>query len=262
MELPTEPKRCLAIAMLRAIGINQKDAAKYTRCANQTVVDAEKWFREEDYHRVARICDDQSIKKMVAAEAIYWGLEEEDLVRLDRLTQDDIFRHYRADYLGTVIEQKPLALSAPLPTFNIGDLKIAPSPIGTKLMEIGPPMKPLKPPLPAYADISIRLHVENPSDASITISGISYKVTINGNYAGTGSVTGAYTIPPHSEVEIDSPFRADFNTGGSVVISAIISKELQIGLTGTAHYQSNSHRADKPFSGVISVTLQLPFHLP
>jgi len=71
MELPTSAKRCLAIAMLRTIGINQKDVARYTRCANQTVVDTEKWLREEDYHRVARICDDQSIKKMVAAEAIY-----------------------------------------------------------------------------------------------------------------------------------------------------------------------------------------------
>jgi len=101
MELPTSPRRCLAIAMLRAIGINQKDTAKYTRCANQTVVDTEKWLREEDYHRVARICDDQSIKKMVATEAIYWGLKEENLVKLDRLTQDDILRHYRADYLET-----------------------------------------------------------------------------------------------------------------------------------------------------------------
>ncbi len=146
---------------------------------------------------------------------------------------------------------------------NIGDLKIAPSPIGTKLVEIGPPMPPWEGPplLPAYANISIRLHVENPSDASITISGISYTVTINGNYAGNGSVPGVYTISPHSEREIDAPFRADFHTGGSVVISAIMSKELQIGLTGTAHYQSNSHSADKPFGGVISVTLQLPYHI-
>lgn len=146
------------------------------------------------------------------------------------------------------------------PTINIGDLKIAPSPIGTKLVSIGPPMFFPEPPLPAYVVISIRLHVENPSEASITISGISYRVTINGNYAGTGSAPGAYTISPHSEAEIDSPFRADFNTGGSVVISAIMSKKLQIELTGTAHYQSNSHSADKQFSGVISVTIQLPFH--
>ncbi len=98
MELPTSPKRCLAIAMLRAVGITQKDAGRYAKCANQTVVDVEKWLREEDYHKVARICDDQSIKKMVAAEAIYWGLEEETLVKLDRITQDDILRHYRHDY--------------------------------------------------------------------------------------------------------------------------------------------------------------------
>jgi len=163
----------------------------------------------------------------------------------------------------SVIEQKPSAISPPLPTFNIGDLKIAPSPIGIKWVKKGPLMRPWEgPPFPAYADISIHLHVENPSEASITISDISYRVTINGNYAGTGSAPGAYTISPHSEPEIDAPFRADFKTGGSVLISAIMSKKLEIGITGTAHYQSNSHRADKPFSGIISVTLQLPFHLP
>ena len=36
---------------------------------------------------------------MVAGEAIYWGLKDETVVKLDRLTQDDILRHYRADYL-------------------------------------------------------------------------------------------------------------------------------------------------------------------
>ena len=96
---------------------------------------------------------------------------------------------------------------------NIGDLKIVPSAIGTKLVNIGPPGFFPNPPLPAYFDISIRLHVGNQSEVSITLSNIVYEVTINGNYAGTGSAPGAYTIPPHSEMDIDSPFKADFNTG-------------------------------------------------
>lgn len=99
MDLPTSPKRCLAIAMLRVVGLKQKNTARITECANQTVVNVEKWFKKEDYHKVIRICDDQIIKKMVATEAIYWGLEAETLVRLDRLTQDDILRHYRTDYI-------------------------------------------------------------------------------------------------------------------------------------------------------------------
>jgi len=107
MELPTSPRRCLAIAMLRAVGVDQKVTAKYVRCANQTVGDVDKWLREEDYHRVAHICDDQSIKKMVAAEVIYWGLEQEIVVKLDRLTQDDILRHYRHDYHETIDFSSP-----------------------------------------------------------------------------------------------------------------------------------------------------------
>jgi len=83
----------------------------------------EEWFKEEeDYHRVARICGDESIKKMVAAEAIYWGAEEETLVKLDRLTQDDILRHYRTDYMKagepdieSVVTQLKTRLLVPAP---------------------------------------------------------------------------------------------------------------------------------------------------
>jgi len=119
MELPASPKRCLAIAMLRAILINQKDTAGYTRCANQTVVDTERWLREEDYHNVAHICDDQSIKKMVTTEAVYWGLKEEDLVKLDRLTQDDILRHHRADYLKIADISDPCFLQHTADVLNL-----------------------------------------------------------------------------------------------------------------------------------------------
>lgn len=166
------------------------------------------------------------------------------------------------------IEAKPptqsSVISPPLPTFNIGDLKIKPSPIGVKLVKKSPFMKPWEgPPFPAYADISIPMYVENQSEESITISDISYSVTINGNYAGIGSIPGAYTISPNSKPEeIDAPFRADFKTGGNVLIGAIMSKKLEIGITGTARYQSNSHSANIPFGVVIPVTIQLPFQLP
>jgi len=125
MELPTSPNRCLAIAMLRAIGFLQKDTARITRCANQTVVDTERWLREEDYHNVARICDDQSIKKMVTTEAIYWGLKEEDLVKLDRLTQDDILRHYRADYLKIADISDPRFLKHTADVLNLLDTYVS-----------------------------------------------------------------------------------------------------------------------------------------
>lgn len=97
MKLPASPRRCLAIAMLRLAGLDQKDAARYARCANQTVVDVERWLREEDFYKVASICDDQDIKKIVSTDAIYWGVEQETLVKLDRFTQDDMLRHYRID---------------------------------------------------------------------------------------------------------------------------------------------------------------------
>lgn len=95
MKLPATPKRCLAIAMLRVAELTTKDAARTVRCANDTVVEVERWFRGEDYHAVASICDDESIKRMVSNEAVYWGLDGETLVKLDRITQVDILGHYR-----------------------------------------------------------------------------------------------------------------------------------------------------------------------
>jgi len=260
-------------AILRVLGCPEDDVASILHIGKTKVVAIERWIKAEYLDTIQAVFDDQALKRVVGRELpTFEEMDGKLLIRAGQVTADDILRHYRADWhpktkqealTEAVGKQEPPALSPPLPTFNIGNLKIVPSPIGTKLVSIGPPMFFPKPPLPAYVDISIRLHVENPSDASITISGISYKVTINGNYAGKGSAPGEYTISPHSEPkEIDVPFRADFKTGGSVVISAIISKKVEIGLIGTAHYQSNSYSADKPFSGVISVTLQLPFHLP
>lgn len=105
MEPPTSLKRCLAIAMLRSIGLKQKDTARYTRCADQTVVDVEEWLRQEEYAKVARLCDAKDIEKMVAVESIYWGLEPANLLKLARLAPDDILRHYRkADYMKAVEE--------------------------------------------------------------------------------------------------------------------------------------------------------------
>jgi len=86
--------------MLRTLDINQKAVARITRCADQTVVEVERWLAQEDYETVARLCDSESIKKMISFEGLYWGLEPENLSKLDRLTGDMILRHYKkSDYL-------------------------------------------------------------------------------------------------------------------------------------------------------------------
>jgi LEA14-like dessication related protein len=109
------------------------------------------------------------------------------------------------------------------------------------------------PPLPKYADISIRLKVENPTDVDITISRIEYQVEINGNYAGHGSIHGIHTVPPKDDYQIDSIFRADFNTAGQIVITAIASGRFNIEIIGTAHLEGNSQAKDVTFSSVIQL---------
>lgn len=49
-------------------------------------------------HCYSESVDQAAPDELSAAEAIYWGLESESLVKLDRITQDEILRHYREDY--------------------------------------------------------------------------------------------------------------------------------------------------------------------
>lgn len=110
MELPASVNKCLAVAMLRTLGLNQKDVARITRCADQIVVNVEKWLREEDYDKVARLYNDKDIEKMVAVEGIYWGLEPDNFLKLSRLAATDILRKYRAaDYMKNIEEAEAKA---------------------------------------------------------------------------------------------------------------------------------------------------------
>jgi len=96
--------------MLRAIGVKQKDTARIVTCADQTVVDAEEWLRQEDYSEVAGLCNDRDIQQTVAVEGMYWGLETEQVLKLTQLRADDILRHYReTDYMKAVEEAKTKA---------------------------------------------------------------------------------------------------------------------------------------------------------
>lgn len=102
MHLPASPRRCLAILMLRTIGLDQKSTARLARCADETVVFVDKWAREADYADISNLCDEQAMKQMMSREMAFWEVENETLLKLDRITGGDILLHYRKDY----VEQK------------------------------------------------------------------------------------------------------------------------------------------------------------
>ena len=100
MNPPTSLNRCLAIGMLRTVGISSKETARLVRCADQTVADVENWIRKEEYSSIAGLFKDQDIKQMVARELVYLEIEEANIARLAQLTGGDILREYRrAEYL-------------------------------------------------------------------------------------------------------------------------------------------------------------------
>lgn len=100
MNPPASLNRCLAIGMLRTVGISSKETARLVRCADHTVADVENWIKEEDYSSIGGLLKDQDIRQMVARELVYLAISKKNIAKLAQLTGNDILREYRrAEYL-------------------------------------------------------------------------------------------------------------------------------------------------------------------
>lgn len=100
MNPPTSLNRCLAIVVLRTVGISSKETARLVRCADETVGNVENWIRKEDYSNIAGLLKDQDIRQMVARELVYLAISKQDIAKLAQLTGNDILREYRrVEYL-------------------------------------------------------------------------------------------------------------------------------------------------------------------
>ena len=100
MNPPTSLNRCLAIGMLRTVGIPSKETARLVRCADQILADVENWIKKEDYSSIAGLFKDQDIRQMVARELVYLAISKKNIAKLAQLTGNDILREYRrAEYL-------------------------------------------------------------------------------------------------------------------------------------------------------------------
>jgi hypothetical protein len=98
MEKPTDYHKCLSILLLRFLGCSQDATGSILGCRNQTVVEAEKWFRTCLPDEATCFCDDQVIKRLVGREfPTFEEISPELLVKAGQVTADDILRHYRPD---------------------------------------------------------------------------------------------------------------------------------------------------------------------
>jgi hypothetical protein len=97
---PTRLYLCLAILILRTVGLTQDSVAGRLNCGKQMVGDVELWFRGLTFSEAEQLCSDVSLREK-ADEAISKS-EEMDIdlaMKVGKTSANDILQKYRGDYL-------------------------------------------------------------------------------------------------------------------------------------------------------------------
>ena len=84
----------LKVLILRTLGLSQEDVAGVVHCAKQSVVEAERWFRDSPCGELSALLDDQRIRRLVGRDFPGMELASADLIRAGQMTADDILLHY------------------------------------------------------------------------------------------------------------------------------------------------------------------------
>ncbi len=112
MEPPDKLDKCLAILVLRAVGLHEPPAATKKVLSSQEgvasmlglgkpkVVATEKWFRGSSYKAAAVECEDEAIKSVTEGLLVdLEGMTAELMKKARQITQKDILRNFRPDYI-------------------------------------------------------------------------------------------------------------------------------------------------------------------
>lgn len=111
MEKPTDNEKCISILALRTLNCSQDEVANVLHCSKRIVGEVEQWIYKCDLEEASRLCDDQSLRRLVGRE--FPGLEEisnELLIKAGQLTSEDILRHYREDFALVRPMQDPITI--------------------------------------------------------------------------------------------------------------------------------------------------------
>jgi hypothetical protein len=113
MERPTDNEKCISILALRTLDCSQDEVANILHCSKRIVGEVEQWIEHCDLDEAVHVCDNQALRRLVGRE--FPSLEElspELLIKADRLTGEDILRHYRADFIHPLPKQDTLMIEA------------------------------------------------------------------------------------------------------------------------------------------------------
>jgi hypothetical protein len=98
VQRPIQANKALLVLVLRALGVSQGDVALMVHRRKAAVGHTEHWFsRDLSYSQAVTFADDQIVKQIAASEFASLGLTEEELEKAQRITGDDILRHFRTE---------------------------------------------------------------------------------------------------------------------------------------------------------------------
>ncbi len=84
----------LKVLILRTLGLSQEGVAGVLHCAKQSVVEVERWFREDPRGEGLELLDDQRIRRLVSRDFPSMELLPAILIRAGQITADDLLLHY------------------------------------------------------------------------------------------------------------------------------------------------------------------------
>jgi LEA14-like dessication related protein len=71
----------------------------------------------------------------------------------------------------------------------------------------------------------VRVHVENPNDRELPITGIDYKLFLEGDSFAEGVSNKAFTVPANGETEFDMTVRTNFISGVARLLSRLNGRD-------------------------------------
>jgi LEA14-like dessication related protein len=67
----------------------------------------------------------------------------------------------------------------------------------------------------------VRVHVQNPNDRELPVTGIDYKLFLEGDSFAEGSTSKPFTVPAQGETEFDMTVRTNFVSGIARLLSRL-----------------------------------------
>lgn len=71
----------------------------------------------------------------------------------------------------------------------------------------------------------VRVHVQNPNDRELPITGIDYKLFLEGDSFAEGVSNKAFTVPANGETEFDMTVRTNFASGVARLLSRLNGRD-------------------------------------